>query len=1012
MNQALSQSQIAEFLGQTPFFQKLGLDGLKQLASHSQLLRYRVGQPILERERMPAFVAIIYTGQARLLGNDQRTQSLVSIHRVGPGSTLGWISLIRGIPCETAIASTESVCITIEKNDFLEYLDNDPEFKDYVRSQSEISEIFELWSQELQRRPENTATLKDLSHQVAVDSLVANLPPGRVDLSQLDPQRVWLVSSGEIEDFPIGSRLVFDGLPLIVASARGARVVGFVEPNPNRNQANAIATPVSVAAPTETPTTIPEILYAPHIPPEASPNPRATPPKYPFIRGQGLLEASLACFQMLGRHLEVPCRRDVIRKVLDNQIKTTGQISLYTAGGVVTMMGIPAQLLQVNATFINRLKAPVLVQWPIQGQKFEQTEEQPTPDPQKQRLAILYNITEKELVLAVPEEGIKKLTPEKFIEVWGPVGQVLLLQQPKPEDIKEKFSFWWFLPSLLQYRRVLIEVFVASFFVQMFGLVNPLITQLIIDKVLGQKSPDTLDVLGAAMILVALFEAILNSLRNLSFADTTNRIDLNLGSQVIDHLLRLPLNYFDNRRVGETVGRINELANIRQFLTGTALTVVLDAVFSVIYIGVMLSYSLLLTVVALGTVPIFGALIFFVSPVVQRLLLRRAERYADSQSYLVEVLSGVQTVKAQTIELKSRWSWYEKYARFMKASFKTVQIATVANAFGSFLNTLSSVALLWVGVHLVLDNQMTLGALIAFRIISGNVTGALLRFVQVWQNFQETAMSIERLRDVLDKTTEGGELNLENIPMPEIQGQVKFDSLSFTFTPGGKMQLANVNLEFPAGTFVGIVGQSGSGKSTLMKLLQRLYEPLTGRIQIDSYDISKVELYSLRRQMGMVLQDTLLFSGTVRENIALNNPDATTDQIIEAAKIAAAHDFIMDLPNGYNTLVGERGSNLSGGQRQRLAIARTVLQNPNLLMLDEATSALDYNLERQVCDNLAIAFAGRTVFFITHRLPTVKNADVIIMMEQGAVVEKGTHKELMELKGRYFCLYQQQESEI
>lgn len=369
-------------------------------------------------------------------------------------------------------------------------------------------------------------------------------------------------------------------------------------------------------------------------------------------------------------------------------------------------------------------------------------------------------------------------------------------------------------------------------------------------------------------------------------------------------------------------------------------------------------------------------------------------------------------MKAQTIELSSRWSWYERYARYVSAGFDTVKTQTTAGSISGFLNKLSSLLLLWVGATLVLNNDMTLGELIAFRIIASNVTGSLLRFVQVWQTFQETAMSVERLRDILEAHPEADEADRHNIPLPEIHGAVRFEDISFRFTKNGPLNLVNVNLDFEAGQFVGIVGQSGSGKSTLMKLVQRLYEPASGRIFIDSYDIAKVELYSLRRQIGVVLQDTLLFNGSVQDNIALTNPDATTDEVVAAAKTAVAHDFIMSLPNGYNTIVGERGSSLSGGQRQRIAIARTILQNPHLLILDEATSALDYRSEREVCDNLRKAFKGRTVFFITHRLQTVKEADVILMMDQGSVVEQGKHDELMALKGFYYCLYQQQESQM
>ncbi|NJN57942.1 MAG: peptidase domain-containing ABC transporter, partial [Leptolyngbyaceae cyanobacterium SL_5_9] len=589
--------------------------------------------------------------------------------------------------------------------------------------------------------------------------------------------------------------------------------------------------------------------------------------------------------------------------------------------------------------------------------------------------------------------------------------QILLLR-PTKQTPQQRFSLKWFLPSLYKHRKVLLEVFIASFFVQLFALANPLMIQVIIDKVIVQNSVDTLQVLGVFLLVLAVFEAVLTSLRTYLFVDTTNRIDMTLGSEIIDHLLRLPLRYFERRPVGELATRINELENIRQFLTGTALTVVLDAVFSVIYIVVMFIYSWLLSLVSLATIPLFVVLAMVASPLIRQQLRVKAERNAETQSYLVEVVSGIQTVKAQNMELRSRWQWQQRYARYVSAGFKTVLTSTTAGSTSHFLNQLSGLLVLWVGAYLVLQGELTLGQLIAFRIIAGYVTSPLLRLAQLWQNFQETALSLERLSDIVDAAPEASEVDRLNIPMPAIEGAVTFDDVSFRFGPSGPLQLCNVKLEFPAGIFVGVVGQSGSGKSTLMKLLPRLYDLESGRIMIDGYDISKVELYSLRRQIGIVPQDTLLFDGTVQENIALTCPDASAEEIIEAAKVAAAHEFIMGLPNGYNTRVGERGSALSGGQRQRVAIARTVLQNPRLLILDEATSALDYDSERRVCLNLAEAFRGRTVFFITHRLSTIKNADSILLMDKGAVVELGTHEELMALKGRYYCLYQQQEAEL
>ncbi|MEG3876546.1 peptidase domain-containing ABC transporter [Microcoleus sp. herbarium7] len=999
---AVSLSQIQDFLAQTPPFDRLSEGALTALVAKCQLLGYRTGQPLFEREKMPTQVAIIYQGQARLLGFDQRSQRHVSLRLAQSQEILGWAGLLRGVPCETAIASTDVIAIVLPAEDFLNVLEKQPTFGEAFRDHCSLSEVFELLSLELQRQADGTSNLKELTLQAWQDAAVVNIPNGSKktqDLAKdLDPDRVWLVSSGVLGEFPTGSRFLPDSAAksLKVEGRLGARLVGFREP-PEAEQEeeshgdDGVGTETAGSGGQKPPggKTI-EVIPGPDRPPEPATDQPKDAARYPVFRAKGQIEAPLACFQMLSKYFGLKFRRDIIRKVLENQLKTAGSISMQACGAIAQSIGLTPQLAQVPADAINRLKAPAMIKW-------------------EGSFAILYSITEQELVLATPEKGLMRKRVPQFKEIWGEQGEVLLLQAPQVEQ-KEQFSFWWFVPALMEHKTVFFEVLLASFFVQLFGLANPLISQVIIDKVLGQRSIDTLDILGAFLLGVALFEGLLNGLRTFLFIDTSNRIDVKLSAEVIDHLLRLPQNYFDNRRVGDLVYKFSMMGQIREFMTSTALTVVLDAVFSVVYVAVMLSYSVQLTFVSLAVVPILGLMIVLINPLVLRLIKQRNMRFADSQSYLVEVVSGIQTVKAQNIELKSRWEWSSRYAKYITASFKTIITGTTAGTISAFLNQVGNLAQLWVGAYLVLDNEITLGQLIAFRIISGNVTGSLLRFVSVWQSFQEVSMSIDMLKDVVDTPTETSDEDRSNIPLPAIQGQVTYEEVSFRFLESGPLQLANVNLEFPAGSFVGIVGGSGSGKSTAMKLLQRLYPPLSGRIFIDGYDIAKVELYSLRSQLGVVLQDTLLFNCSVQENIALSNPDASTDEIVRAAKLAVAHDFIMGLPAGYNTIVGERGASLSGGQRQRLAIARTILQNPKLLILDEATSALDYHSERQVCNNLAEAFAGRTVFFITHRLTTIQNADVIIMMDQGSVVEQGSHKELMALKGRYYCLFQQQES--
>lgn len=994
---AVSLSQIQDFLAKTPPFDRLSETALSALVAKCQLLGYRTGQPLFEREKMPTQVAIIYQGQARLLGFDQRSQRHVSLRLVQSKEILGWAGLLRGVPCETAIASTDVIAIVLPAEDFLSVLEKQPTFGEAFREHSSLSEVFELLSLELQRQADGTSNLKELTLQAWQDATVVNVPNGNKktqDLAkELDADRVWLVSSGVLGDFPTGSRFIVENAAksLKVEGRLGARLVGFREPPEPQPEPDPLNGTTEPAVDSQNPAgKLLDIKTAPDRPPEPATDQPKDSARYPVFRAKGQIEGPLACFQMLSKYFGLKFRRDIIRKVLENQLKTAGSISMQACGAIAQSIGLTPQLAQVPAEAINRIKAPVMIKW-------------------QDSFAIIYSITEQELVIATPEQGLMRKRIPQFKEIWGESGEVLLLQAPQVEQ-KEQFSFWWFVPALMEHKTVFFEVLLASFFVQLFGLANPLISQVIIDKVLGQRSIDTLDILGAFLLGVALFEGLLNGLRTFLFIDTSNRIDVKLSAEVIDHLLRLPQNYFDNRRVGDLVYKFSMMGQIREFMTSTALTVVLDAVFSVVYVAVMLSYSVQLTFVSLAVVPILGLMIILINPLVLRLIKQRNNRFADSQSYLVEVVSGIQTVKAQNIELKSRWEWSSRYAKYITASFKTIITGTAAGTISSFLNQVGNLAQLWVGAYLVLGNEITLGQLIAFRIISGNVTGSLLRFVSVWQSFQEVSMSIDMLKDVVDTPTETSDEDRNNIPLPAIQGQVTYEEVSFRFLESGPLQLANVNWEFPAGSFVGIVGGSGSGKSTAMKLLQRLYPPLSGRIFIDGYDIAKVELYSLRSQLGVVLQDTLLFNCSVQENIALSNPDASTDEIVRAAKLAVAHDFIMSLPAGYNTVVGERGASLSGGQRQRLAIARTILQNPKLLILDEATSALDYHSERQVCNNLAEAFAGRTVFFITHRLTTIQNADIIIMMDQGSIVERGTHKELMALKGRYYCLFQQQES--
>lgn len=1003
-----SGSDYRSFLLEVAPFNQLPAEVITNLAEKLQPWRYRMGQVILMRGKFSSYVSILFSGQARSLGYDPRTEMPATLKLLQPGAILGGVNVVRGIACETAIASTESVCLTLNNQEFLSLVQEYPVLKATFQDQCALIELFDLLGTQLQIHAQGEANLRELTLNTISRSRTYYLQPGNHKLSShpflQTEDYLWLVSGGEMAQFPVGSALPSEpeNTNLEVTGPQSVRLIGVPKSaSPTLSQitpTEAIETPeVTVVSVDGSP--YEDIPYAQaDLIGEAPrpPSPGKTRKNYPFVRGKTSGEAGIACFQMISQYFGMPFRKEVIQRIVNEQLQRSEYLSLPLCGAITELMGLNSQLVSLPAQSVNQLAPPFLIRW-------------------QDSLAVVYEVSDRNMVIAVPETGIIRRKPQEFLETWGVQGEdgvvkgeVLLLQLSK-ETPQKRFGLSWFLPEIIKYRRVLIEVFVASFFVQLFGLANPLMIQVIIDKVIVQNSQDTLQVLGIFLLIIALFEAILSTLRTYLFVDTTNRIDMSLGSEIIDHLLRLPLRYFEKRPVGEISTRVNELENIRQFMTGTALTVVLDSIFSVVYIVVMIIYSPILTLVALGIIPIFVVMTIFFSPLIRHQLRMKAERNAETQSYLVEVMSGIQTVKAQNIELRSRWQWQDRYSRYMTAGFKTVVTSTFAGSTSHFLNQLSGLLVLWVGAYLVLNQQLTLGQLIAFRIIAGYVTSPVLRLTQLWQNFQETALSLERLADIVD-TPQESEKDRFNIPMPAIKGSVKYENVSFRFKPQGPLQLNNINLSIPERTFVAIVGQSGAGKSTLTKLLSRLYENESGRILIDGYDISKVELYSLRRQVGVVPQETLLFDGTVQDNIALTNPDASTEEIIAAAKVAAAHEFIMTLTNGYNTRVGERGASLSGGQRQRIALARSVLQRPNILVLDEATSALDYTTEQQVCLNLGEAFRDHTVFFITHRLSSIKSADLIIMMDSGAIVEQGTHAELMALKGRYFYLYQQQGS--
>ena len=934
-----------------------------QFCLSAQQRSYAVGDVLLSAGEQPSEVWLLGSGTVRSLAALPPHGHWRTVGRHGPGDLVGWLGLLHGQAMEHLRVAEPLEAWCLPAATFLELWQQQPELRSWCAAQTPASELLHLLLQLAHGDPRRSrqlehwqALLQEVSWRVEADPEPGDDP--------LAGQWFWPDGTAwpaQPQQQPLQQRL------LKLPSAQRPEEVALVKAE------LAALTPISPAGLQPASTGAATVL-------ELQP-------------ASGPREIPLAICRALARYFNVPFNRDALADQIDATLQRQNGLNLINLGQLLNGLTLGVVLSEVPAAQLARVPTPAVLQH--QG-----------------RFALLDGVdADGRLRLLEPELGPLRLPLAELLAPGQTTLELLLLQR-RPESKEARFSWSWFGPYLAPHKRELLEVLLASAVVNTLALATPLGLQKLIDaNFSGSGSLNGLLSISLLLVLASLVKALVGGLRSLIFTGVANQMDMATKSTILDQLVRLPQGFFDSRPVGQITFYFNQLDRLREFLIGQSLTTIVDFGFSLLYIAVLFALNPLLTLVTLSTLPLFLLLALVSNPLVERQIARSVQAGVRTYSYLTEAITGIQTIKSQNAELKTRWEFQNRYAHLIGEDFKFRVTTETIGKLAEFINELNGLLVIGVGLYLVYQNQISLGAFIAFRIISGSITGPLVKVVQTWQSFKQASQNMRMVGDIVDRRTEQTDTQATNLPMPPLQGAVRFQEVDFRYTPEGDRILHNVSLEIPTGSFVGMVGGSGSGKSTLLKLLPRFYEPEAGRVLIDGIDINKVELYSLRRQIGVVPQDSLLFDGTIKDNLLLVKPDATAEELIRAAKIACAHDFIMDLPEGYNSSVGERGAGLSGGQRQRMALARAVLQNPRLLILDEATSALDARTERQVCLNLFEAFRGRTVFFITHRLSTVRPADAIVLMDQGAVMEVGSHQELMHRRGWYYALYQSQAQE-
>lgn len=1013
-------TEIKELLKGSTAFSILSDEELKRFVERFDLRHYTLGQTICRAGDVADAFYVVYSGRARVVAaaqnNGDGDETTVGV--LTRGNTFGEQGLMTDSRRHfTVRAASDLALLRLNKIDFDRLLNDRPELREYFTkyiSEISIRNFLKLCTVFSSLAPHE---IRDLLGSMRVLEFSAG---SHIIREGEAGDAFYILRSGGAEvvkeslDGKILNHLkagdAFGELALLTGQPRAASIIA-TEPSSVFRLEKTDFDRVIATAPefkdalvskisgysdaalrdsTETPppqeTTV-ELPAAPP-PPEEIYNPRRAR-RYPALLQLSEMDCGAASLAMVvryyGKHVSINRLRDMAN------VSREGA-TLHSIAEAGETLGFHTRGLRAAYDHLLKVELPAIAHW--EGYHY----------------IVLYEARPDRVVVADPAIGLRRLSREEFEKSW--TGYLLLFEPtPKLEEIEESnTTYGRFLPLLKPHRKLLFEIFLASLLLQLFGLATPIFTQVIVDKVLVQQNLSMLNTLLVGMLLIAFFLTLTSALRFYLLVHTARRLDMQMVVNFYKHVMSLPLRYFEERKVGDIMKRFGENARIRDFLTGRALGVVLDTLMIFVYLALMFYYNAKLTLVALIFIPGYIALTAIFTPIFKRQFREAFEQSARAESQMVECVTGIGTVKATAAERRIRWKLEGLIIKSLNVQFRSALSGMWVVSGANLLQTLNVIILFWYGARLVIGGELTVGQLVAFNVLVVNVTRPILNLVDLWREFQEIHIAFERLNDVFDaKPEEDAPAQKALTRLPRVRGHIRFENVTFRYpTRPDRNALQNINLEILPGQTVALVGRSGSGKSTFANMLLRLHQPNEGRIFVDGYDLRQVSISSLRAQVGVVPQDVFLFAGTIRENIAFGDPDAPLEQVVGAAMLAGAHEFISELPLGYEAVIGERGQSLSGGQKQRIAIARALFRKPRILIFDEATSALDTESERAIQQNLDEILKDRTTFIIAHRLSTVRNADLIIVLDRGAILETGTHYSLMEQRGLYYYLNSQQ----